>query len=310
MYAPKGRNVITPKLLKEAFNKFSIDKKYLSYQAFNNTLEYLFNPPIPVIHHTFLSQKLFNLFDPFKCGQIEENSFVQTFTDILKDRNYRILSSMRAMMTVPDNNRNNIEINEIKTFMFNSYVEGFKILSNLVTVNQEKLRQNSLPVTNSNILVNWAKKSESKFYEDIENDIKMLNNNLESKLDYNTFVKWINVDHCLYLQYGFIYLPVATSLIALDSVKFDDFEMKKMIPQQKIESNNNINNMPIKNNMANKDNKNNINNKEIKNNSDDDIFSGFIVLDKPDNINNNNVENKKKKEDVFGFEVMNGDDFC
>ena len=215
---------------------------------------------------------------------------------------------MKAMMEVPDNNRNNIQINEIKKFMFNSYVEGFKILGNLVIRNEEKLRQDNLPVINCNTLVNWAKRSEFKFYDDIDNDIKMLNNNLINELDYNTFIKWINVDHCLYLQYGFIYLPVATSLVVLDKVKFGDFEIKKMVPEPKIENNKNFNDVNIKNNVNNKDN---INNKENKNNGGDVICDSFVILGRPDNMNNiKNKSNNKKNENIFGFEVMNGDDFC
>ena len=309
IFISNNNNIITPKLLKEAFIKFSIDKKYLSYQAFNNVLEYLFRPPIPVLYQTFLSQKLFNLIDPFKYGQIEEHTFLQTFIDILRDRNYRILLSMKAMMTIPDSNRNNIQINEIKKFMFSSYVEGFKILGNLVIRNEEKLKQDNLPVINCNTLVNWAKKSEFKFYEDIDNDIKMLNNNLIDELDYNTFIKWINVDHCLYLQYGFIYLPVATSLVVLDKVKFDDFEMKKMVPQPKIENNKNFNDVNNKNNVNNKDNINNKGNKN-KNNGGDILCDSFVILGRPDNMNNIKNNNIKKNESIFGFEVMNGDDFC
>ena len=306
IFNSKNINIITPKTLKEAFCKYSIDNKYLSYQAFNNVLEYLFKPPIPTIHQTFLSQKLFNIIDPFKSGQINEDTFYQTFTNIFRDRNYRILLSMQAMMNIPDNNRNRLQINEIKKFMFNSYIEGFKILGNLININQEKFKKSNLPITNSNTLINWAQKSEFKFYNDIDYDIKMLNSNLKNEMDFNTFFKWINVDHCLYLQYGFIYLTIATSLIPLDKVKFDDSELKKMIPQPKIENKNNINNM-VNNANKNININNNENNKESKDDKKNSIMDSFVIMGKPDDIYSK--ENKKKIEDLFGFEVMTKDDF-
>lgn len=276
---------ITPKLLKDAFKMFCIDQKYLSLQSFGNALNYLFKPPIPKIQNTFLSQKLFSIIDPNKSGQIDENTFCQTFTNILKDRNYRILLSMRAMMNIPDNNRNYLQVYEIKNFMFNSYVEGFKILGNMVNMNREELLKKNLPLANVNQLVNWAKNCETKFYNELDNDIKMLNINLRNELDYPSFMKWINVDHNLYLQYGFINLPIATSLIVLDRVKFNDTELKKNIPAPKTINNNSNNN--------------------INNNND--------IKKKPENSNANNTNsnnaNIKKKDDTFGFEVMTKDDF-
>lgn len=279
--------IITPKVLKEAFKLFCIDQKYLSLQSFNNALNYLFKPPIPKIQSTFLSQKIFNIIDPNKSGQIDENTFYQTFANILKDRNYRILLSMRAMMNIPDNNRNYLQIYEIKNFMFNSYIEGFKILGNMINLNKEELLKNNFPLANVNQLVNWAKSCETKFYNELDNDIKLLNNNLQNELDYGSFMKWISVDHNLYLQYGFIYLPIATSLIVLDKIKFDDTEFKKMIPEQN--SNNNNANNNIKNNNDKKNNSENLNNNKAN--------------------NNKNSGKKNTDVDTFGFEVITKDFF-
>ena len=274
-----NNNIITPIKLKEAFKMFSIDQKYLSLQRFNNALEFLFKPPLPKIGNTYLSQKIFNIIDTYKTGQIDENIFCETLENMLKDRNYRILLSMKAMMNIPDNNRNFIEINELKKFMFNSYIEGFKNLGNLISLNKEELGRNKLPVVNINQLIDWAKGCENKIYKEIDNDLKNLDNKIFDKLEYNNFYKWIHVDHSLYLQYGFIYLPVATTLIVLDKVQFRGFETKK-----KVSENNNINNNINNNN----------NNKNINNNNNNIINNNNNSNNNNTNNNNNNIINSNK----------------
>ena len=266
-------NVITPAKLKEAFKMFSIDQK-LSLNRFNSALEFLFKPPIPLIANTYLSQKLFNIIDTYKVGQLDEATFCEALANILKDRNYRISLSMKAMMDIPDNNRSFLGVNELKKFIFNSYIEGFKNLGNLINLNRGELQKQNLPVVNKNQLMAWANNCETKLYTEIENDLRNLFNSIVDKLEYNYFLKWINADHCIYLQYGFINLPVSTSLIVLDKVRFDDFEMKKMIPSNNLSNNNN--------------NRNNNNNNKSEINSNKKNYRGF--------------------ED-FGFEIMTKDDF-
>ena len=308
-------NILSPIKLKEAFKMFSIDQKYLSIHSFNKALEYLFKPPIPIIANTYLSQKLFNIIDPYKTGQIDENNFCQTFINILTDRNYRISLSMQAMMTIPDNNRNYIEIDELKKFIFNSYIEGFKNLGNLINLNRGELQKNNLPVANLNQLMNWAKNCETKIYQEIDNDLKSIDNRIIDKIEYNNFLKWINVDHCLYLQYGFIYLPVSTSLIVLDKVKFDDSELRKMMPAKVVNNNNNNNINNNSNNNSNNINNNNNsnnnnNNKNVNNNNMNDnklnFCNSFVILNEKDL---NESIKKNNDFDAFGFEIMTKDDF-
>ena len=294
--------IITPSKLKEAFKMFSIDQKYLSLQSFNNALEYLFKPPIPKIGNTYLSQKIFNIIDTYKTGQIDENIFCETLANVLKDRNYRILLSMKAIMNIPDNNRNFLEINEIKQFMFNSYIEGFKNLGNLISLNKEKLVSNNLPVINKNQLIDWAKGCETKIYNEIDNDLKNLDNTILDKLEYNNFIKWIYVDHCFYLQYGFLYLPVSTSLIVLDKVQYNDFGVKKMIP-----SNNNIDNK--NNNNYNINSNNNFNNNNNNNNNNNIFNNNNNNLNNNNNNNNNFSKNDNSKTNTNNKNNMLFDDF-
>lgn len=47
--------------LKEAFNFYAVDRKYLDFEKFNNVITSVFKFDIPIICHSYLSEKLFNL---------------------------------------------------------------------------------------------------------------------------------------------------------------------------------------------------------------------------------------------------------
>ena len=252
-------STITLKSIKEAFTMFCIDKQYLSNQGFNKALDYLFRPPLPKIGNTFLGKKLFNIIDPYKKGQLDQETFCQCLTDILKNRNYRIILTMNAMMNIPDINKNYVDISDIKTYFFNSYIEGFILLGDLVDSKKEELTRENLPVSNSNQLGQWAKNYESIINNQLDEDLQKFKNNLRDDLDYNNFSNWIGIDHNIYLKYDFISLTVATSLTALDKVKFDDLELKKNILDNNTTSN------PFNNNDENNENKNNENNNNSSN---------------------------------------------
>lgn len=298
-----NNNILSPQKIKEAFKMFCIDQKYLSLQRFDSALEYLFKPPIPVIHHTHLSKKLFYAIDQNKTGQIDENIFCDTFIKILRDTNYRSLMSLTSVMTIPDNFRPYVEVDELKKFMFNSYIEGFKILSNLIKLNANELKRKRYPIATENQLIHWAKSYESKLYQEIDNDLKLLNNSIINEIRAIDFYKWISIDHCFYLKYDFIYLPIATSLQVLNKVQFDDSQLPKMIPSPAM----NPNSKPTSNNSNTNDNSNNAND---DNNSNTNVNSNDTNNnDTNSNINDNKKDNntnddKKNDDDSFGFHIV------
>lgn len=59
---------ITTKLsdLKLAFKKFANDGSYLNYEKFNECIGYLLKFDIPLISHTYLAERLFNIMDKVK----------------------------------------------------------------------------------------------------------------------------------------------------------------------------------------------------------------------------------------------------
>ena len=128
----RQKNVITKKILQDAFRNYCIDNDYLNRPRFNDAIESIFRFNIPVMHYTYLSDKIYDLLDSSGDGKIQEDEFLDGFMAVLKDKNYRLLLSMMAMMSLPDKSRDYIEISEIKDFFFHSYVEAYRHLAFLV----------------------------------------------------------------------------------------------------------------------------------------------------------------------------------
>ena len=112
----RQKNVITTKILKDAFRNYCIDNDYLNRPRFNVAIESIFRFNIPSMHYTYLSDKIYDLLDSSGDGKIQEDEFLEGFSAVLKDKNYRLLLSMMAMMSLPDKSRDYIEISEIKEF--------------------------------------------------------------------------------------------------------------------------------------------------------------------------------------------------
>ena len=261
--------IIKPNQITEAFKLTCIDKTYLNLERFNDALNYLFKPPIKMIHHTYLSKKLFEIIDEKKNGKIFEYEFSQALHNILKDKNYRFILSMQIMMKIPDKFKKFLEIDDILNYFVNSYVEGFKALQKLIILNGKELARKNLPIPTKNQIENWAKSYEKKIREEIYKDIKLIDKNITNKMELQQFIKWISNDHSIYLNYDFIVLPIATSLIELDNIEYNCII--------------NLNDSKIK-----KSNTEIIKNKKLE---------------------NEKVETKKKIQDDFGFVIMEKDEF-
>ena len=116
----KSKNVITTKILRDAFRNYCIDNNYLNRPRFNDAIESIFRFNIPSMHYTYLSDKIYDLLDSSGDGKIQEDEFLDGFSSVLKDKNYRFLLSMMAMMSLPDKSRDYIEVSEIQEFFFKS----------------------------------------------------------------------------------------------------------------------------------------------------------------------------------------------
>ena len=216
------RNTITDKMLKQAFDNYSIDHSYLNKKGFNDAIESIFRFNIPEVHYTHLSDKIYDLLDSSHDGKIQEDEFVDGFKKVLKERNFRLLLSMMAMMSLPDTSRDYIEIKEIKQFFYLSYVEGFKHLIHQVKKNKVEFERNKLPVPSCQLIGKWAKKFEKEIGFAIDKDLKDFDPNVTNCITFEQFIRWISIDHDLKLKYGPRNITIATSLLRLDDINYDE----------------------------------------------------------------------------------------
>ena len=218
----RRNNVITTKILSDAFRNYCIDNDYLNRPRFNDAIESIFRFNIPEMHYTYLSDRIYDLLDSSGDGKIQEDEFLEGFGSVLKDKNYRLLLSMIAMMSLPDKSRDYIEISEIQNFFFNSYVEAYRHLAYQVKKEANEFKKNQLPVATVKQLGKWAQKFEKEIKQYIENDIKQFIPNVTNSINFEQFKRWISNDHNIYVKYGHKTATIATSLIRLDDITFEE----------------------------------------------------------------------------------------
>ena len=199
----RQKNVITKKILQDAFRNYCIDNDYLNRPRFNDAIESIFRFNIPVMLDGFMA--------------------------VLKDKNYRLLLSMMAMMSLPDKSRDYIEISEIKDFFFHSYVEAYRHLAFLVKKEEGEYKKNNLPVATVKQMGKWASKFEKEIKDYIDRDIKGVFPNAINRINFEQFKRWIAQDHTIYVKYGNKNISVATSLIRLDDIRYEEGSGNKLM---------------------------------------------------------------------------------
>ena len=225
----RQKNVITKKILQDAFRNYCIDNDYLNRPRFNDAIESIFRFNIRVMHYTYLSDKIYDLLDSSGDGKIQEDEFLDGFMAVLKDKNYRLLLSMMAMMSLPDKSRDYIEISEIKDFFFHSYVEAYRHLAFLVKREEGEYKKNNLPVATVKQMGKWASKFEKEIKDYIDRDIKGVFPNAINRINFEQFKRWIAQDHTIYVKYGNKNISVATSLIRLDDIRYEEGSGNKLM---------------------------------------------------------------------------------
>ena len=213
---------LTTKSLNDCFQNYSINNDYLNKDRFNDAIESLFRFPIPEMHYTYLSEKIYYLIDDSGDGKIQKDEFIQGFSNVLKDKNFRLNLSMVCMMNTNDKNRNYLDISEIKEFFFRSFIYGFKHL--LYQVNKEKneFQKKNLPVVTIGQIELWSERFELQIHSYIDKDLRENGIDPYGRMDFETFKKWIIKDHTIHLNYGGKNCDIATSLVKLDNIGFDE----------------------------------------------------------------------------------------
>ena len=220
----KRQNTITKKMLKDAFKNYSIhdiDGSYLNRSRFNDAIESIFRFNIPEMHYTHLCNKIYELLDNSGDGKIQEDEFLEGMEKVLKDKDFRLLLSMMAMMS-GDKSRDYIEVKEIKEFFYLSYVEGFKHLGWQIKRNKEDLEKNNIPFVTIQQLEKWASKQKKEIEANIEMDLKEFDSNVTNAISFEQFLRWISRDHTIYIKYGNKNIMIATSLIKLEEIHYDE----------------------------------------------------------------------------------------
>ena len=225
----RQKNTITTKILKDAFRNYCIDNDYLNRPRFNDAIESIFRFNIPLMHYTYLSDKIYDLLDSSGDGKIQEDEFIDGLGTVLKDRNFRLLLSMMAMMSLPDKSRDYIEIAEIKEFFYLSYIEGFKHLGWQIKKYPEEFKKNNLPVPTIQQFGKWAKKFEKEVKDYIDKDLKAFFPNITTSINFEQFKRWISQDHNIYVSYGNKNITIATSLLRLDDIRYEEDTSNKLM---------------------------------------------------------------------------------
>ena len=91
----------------------------------------------------------------------------------------------------------------------------------IIEQKKEKFQNLNLPVVSINVIEAWARGFEKKIKNGFEKDLKMFDNNINDKINFEQFCNWIYYDQNLYIKYGFEELMIATSLVVFDNVVFE-----------------------------------------------------------------------------------------
>ena len=214
--------IITNRDINETFNIFAVDQTFLNRKGFDDALENLFpNIQMPILHHTYLSNKLYSIFNTKGNSKLTREEFCRCIKQILSSKNNRLHLSMMATMSIPNKTRKYIDLDEIKKFFYESFVEGYKHLAWQINQNKEEFKNKNLPIVSISQLEAWARGFEKKIKNGFEKDLKMFDPNIIDNISFEQYVKWLHKDQNLYIGYGPKKLVIATSLLDFDNVQYE-----------------------------------------------------------------------------------------
>ena len=218
-----NKHIIRKNKIRETFKFFAIDQKFLNKKAFNDALEYLFDKiPIPEIHYTHLSNKIYDLFNLNTNSKFNEEQFINCIKELLSNKENRLHLSMMAMMSCPNKAKRTISVDEIKDFFYESFVEGYKHIAWKINQKPDEFKIYGFPVASINQMEAWASEFEKKIKVGFEKDLKKFDSSIKDNISFEQYTKWIDEDQTLNIKYGFKNFQIATSLIIFDNVIYQD----------------------------------------------------------------------------------------
>ena len=270
-YSRKHKYTVSIKNLKDAFRNFCIDGDYLNKDRFNDAIESIFSAfKIPNMHYTYLSERIYDILDDSQDGKIQEDEFLNGFSSVLKDKDFRLKVSMLAMMKRIDYNRNFLDVMEIKEFFFQSFIYAYRHLGWKIKKMNKDFVSKNIPVPTIKQLELYAEKYENKIKNAVEKDLMEMGINPGGNVDQETFKKWIYKDHTINIKFAYLEVNIATTLTKLDEIGYDETNLmnSSTLLHQNLnlsDKNNNFQNNNIQNN--NFQNNNNIQNNNVQNNN-------------------------------------------
>ena len=214
---------ITRKQIVDSFNKYAINNDYLNKPLFNDAIGSLLSfPDIPEIHYTFLSFRLYTLIDDSGDGKIQLDEFVENLEKVLMNKDFKILLCLMVMKIHSNQNNQFITADEIKEYFYQSWVEGYKHLG--WQVNKQKFQfegeGNKVPAVK--LFETWSSKFRQQIYKTIEMDLVESGIDIGKEITFPMFSQWVQKDHTLYLGYSGKNVKIATDLMKLELIEYDN----------------------------------------------------------------------------------------
>ena len=129
---------------------------------------------------------------------------------------------MMAMMSYPNKVRKTVELDELKHFFYESFVQGYKHMAYKINEKPNELKIYGIPIASVNQIEAWAREFEKKIKNGFEKDLKMFDSTINESISFEQYRKWILNHQTLYIKYGYKDFKIATSLIIFDGVEYQE----------------------------------------------------------------------------------------
>ena len=214
---------ITRKQIVDTFNKYAINNDYLNKPLFNDAIASLFSfPDIPEIHYTFLSLRLYTLIDDSGDGKIQQDEFVDNLEKVLMNKEFKQLLCFMVMKVNSSQSNQFITADEIKEYFYQSWVEGYKHLGWQVNKQRFQFEGEGNKVPTVKQFETWSSKFRQHIYKTIEMDLVENGIDVGKEISFQMFTQWVLKDHTLYLGYSGKNVKIATDLMKLELIDYDN----------------------------------------------------------------------------------------
>ena len=214
---------ITRKQIIDSFNKYAINNDYLNKPLFNDAICSLFSfPDIPEIHYTFLSLRLYSLIDDSGDGKIQSDEFVENLEKVLMSKDFKLLLCLMVMKVNSSQSNQFITADEIKEYFYQSWIEGYKHLGWQVNKNKFQFEGDGNKVPTVKQFETWSSKFRQQIYKSIEMDLAESGIDFTKEITFPMFCQWVQKDHTLYLGYSGKNVKIATDLMKLELIEYDN----------------------------------------------------------------------------------------